>query len=902
MSLVSKFLSPQILEWSNKNGLTPALEDILVGIKKGFYSPEQGAETLQSLCTRAIADSEPRLLNFDNFKELIDEGDYLQITGQTDYSQSGEPSIFATDCEILTKALRPLAENFEYSNTESRYLDRVADFKMNTSDENGISVRDIVRYKSKYWQIWREEMENEGFLEVECPTFESIPGGADAKPFTTFYNELDQEMYLRISLELPLKKLIAGGFEKVFEIGRIFRNEGSSPQHLQEYTQIEWYCAYTDYDWAGKFVKRVYQRVVEEILGVMTQTAYNGSTINWAEWCTSSEATKNNWELVVGEKNTKAGWPKIPYFEAVRYFSKNTIDVENKNDQELLQMCHSNGITDAKLQDGTSSLMDKLWKKARVNTNNPFFLILPPVELEPLAKRDPKNPNLTQRWQVVAGGAELGKAFSELNDPIDQFGRFETQQQARDNGNEEAQFMDKDYVKAMEYGMPPMSGFGTSERFVSFLLGKHIRECVTFQHIRTQDQTSEIKNIQVVLFDSPDIQIWSKLNTASHLTASISAKNSHQIIGQEKTQSADGANIYLSIPHPIIIRETTSNQKLKDLVQLAKNSGLSIAEFTTDNRDNKSQQDDIASISSKNYSDIQFLGVAIFGEKKKTEKLTSQFNLFGSGNTNESSLPNPIEEKPEIKKNISFDQIDWQGGTILEYMQDSYKFESTARIVELGEDQNGKYAILDKTIFYPQGGGQPSDTGIFKIQQSFFSSAFKAIIGIAGDEQEYQVSIKKCLKQDNKVLHYYDGYLELNQIVDLSVNSQNRKTNINLHSKAHLIDFAVAQAGFDWIPTKGYSFADGPYVEYNGEVTVTPELITQIEQKVNELRLLNLEFKTIYSQDNNQIMIRNILIQDQNSISQCFCGGTHVNNTSELDYITIRKISCKKNTIKISYS
>jgi lysyl-tRNA synthetase, class II len=912
MSLVSKFLSPQQLEWSNRIGLTPALEDILIGINKGFYTSTIGSQMLNDLVAKALEDNKPNYPTFDHFKNLIDEGDYLQVTGSMDYSQTGEASIFASDYKVLTKALRPLPDTMDYTNTESRYLDRVADFKMNTKDESGLAIRDIIRYKAKYWQIWREEMENEGFLEVECPVFESIPGGAEAKPFTTFYNELDQEMYLRISLELPLKKLVAGGFERVFEIGRIFRNEGSSPQHLQEYTQIEWYCAYTDYDWAAKFVKRVYQRIVEEILGKMNQVAYNGSDINWGEWCSQSEAKKMGWELINTNKDSKhsiAGWPKIPYFEAVRYFSGGKIDTENKTDQELLQMCKSNGITDVRITDGAGALMDKLWKKARVNTTNPFFLVLPPVELEPLAKRDPTNPELTQRWQVVAGGAELGKAFSELNDPIDQFGRFSKQQEARDSGNEEAQFMDVNYVKAMEYGMPPMSGFGTSERFVSFLLGKHIRECVTFPHIREQKQDSEVKNIQVVLYDDSSIPMWSKLNTASHLTASISARNRYEILGQDKVQSADGVDISLSIPHPIVIRQTTSNQKLKDLIQSAKKSGLSVSEFTIDNRDGKSQQDDIARLTAKNYDEVEFLGVAIFGDKKKTEKLTSEFVLFGENNLQGEDLALQSKMETEVER-ITFDQIPWQGGTILEYWQDSYKVESTAKIIELGENELGKYAILDRTIFHPQGGGQPSDVGFFQIKSSLLGDVFKALVGIVSSQQNYEVDITKCVKEDKKVLHYYDGHLEIDQEVTIKVDPQTRSQNIQLHSTAHLLDFAIAELGLSWEPDKGYSFPVGSYVQYNGEVEVTPELISSIEYKVNELRLQGLDFKISYTRDtkfkhSGSEVTRKVAIEGRNKVTnetpEQDCGGTHINNTRELSPIKIRKIQSKKGTIKASY-
>jgi lysyl-tRNA synthetase, class II len=482
--LTQKFLSAELLDWSISSGLYPQIESILDNIQKGYYDPDKGSKMILALVEFALDKNAPTLMNFDEFKGLVDEGDYVQVSGKLDYSNTGEASLFADNFTILTKSLRPLPDTMEYANTESRYLDRVADFKNNTKDEKGNSVRDIIRAKAKYWAIWREEMQEEGFLEVECPVFESTPGGAEAKPFTTFYNELDQDMYLRISLELPLKKLIAGGFEKVYEIGRIFRNEGSSSQHLQEYTQIEWYCAYTDYLWAAEFTKRVYQRVVKELLNTEIQTDYYGNKINWGNWCSPSMAKKNGWTLL----DNKDGWPMIPYYTAVRYFSMGEIDVENKNAEQL---CELGKKFDLELTPelGMATLLDKLWKKARVNTRDPFFLTLPPVELEPLAKRDPKNPDLTQRWQIVAGTAELGKAFSELNDPIDQFGRFQDQQKARDAGNDEAQFMDENYVKAMEYGMPPMSGFGTSERFVSFLLGKHIRECVTFPHVR-----KEVKN------------------------------------------------------------------------------------------------------------------------------------------------------------------------------------------------------------------------------------------------------------------------------------------------------------------------------------------------------------------------------------------------------------------------
>jgi lysyl-tRNA synthetase, class II len=754
--LTQKFLSAELLEWSISSGLYPQIESILENIEKGYYEPEKGSKMILALIEFALDKKEPHLMGFDVFKGLVDEGDYVQVSGKLDYSNTGEPSLFANNITVLTKSLRPLPDTMEYDNTESRYLDRVADFKNNTKDDKGNSVRDIVMAKAKYWSIWREEMEKEGFLEVECPVFESIPGGAEAKPFTTFYNELDQDMYLRISLELPLKKLIAGGFEKVYEIGRIFRNEGSSPQHLQEYTQIEWYCAYTDYLWAAKFTKRVYQRVVKEILNTDIQIDYYGNKINWGNWCTPKMAKENGWIML----DDKDGWPMIPYFEAVRYFSKGGIDTENKTAEEL---CELGKKFDLELTPdlGMGTLLDKLWKKARVNTRDPFFLTLPPVELEPLAKRDPKTPDLTQRWQIVAGTAELGKAFTELNDPIDQFGRFEDQQKARDAGNDEAQFMDENYVKVMEYGMPPMSGFGTSERFVSFLLGKHIRECVTFPHVRR-----EVKNVSI---------------------------------------------------------ET----KIMQLQEQVNNLNLEIAK------------------------------------------------LGGNVISN-------TEVKVSKAKSVTFDDLNFGNGTVLEYWKDSYLVKSKAKTLTIDTDEMGTFVTLDKTIFYPQGGGQPTDIGEIKVNGK---TVFK---------------VTKCLKLDNIVKHYGEligGDLKPGAETELLIDKENRIQNVNLHSTAHLLDYAVSELNPGWIAEKGYSFPEGPYVQYSGETEVNEKLIADIEAKVNELRLKNIDFVVNYTQDGDQIF-RSILI---NEVSKCACGGTHINNTNELHPIKIRKISCKKGVIKLSY-
>lgn len=579
--------------------------------------------------TLPLENNSENKLTFDHFLNLFDEGDYIQATGNLELSQRGEPSLFVNKFEILTKSLRPLPEKMDYENIESRYLDRVADIKMNTKDPNGLSVRDIIKMKAKYWQIWREEMVSAGFLEVECPIFETTPGGADAKPFTTFYNELNEETHLRISLEIPLKKLIAGGFEKVFEIGRIFRNEGSSPTHLQEYTQIEWYWSYSNYYDAMPFVAKIYRRIALEILGSLEQIDYQGNKINWGQWLDKKEAEKQGWEMF-------EGWPAIPYYEAVRYFSKNyytggMIDLEGKNYGDLLEIAKKCSI---EIEKGTSiaNVIDKIYKKvARPFMVNPMFLILQPVDLEPLAKRDPQNPDLVHRWQIIAGGAELGKCFSELNDPLDQLERFKEQQKARDAGDDEAQFMNEDYVKAMEYGMPPLSGFGVSERLVSFLLGKHIREAVTFPHTRSKDdeniKSKETMVAHAVLLNTPEIPNWSKLNAAAHLSASFASRVGKSLIHIDHSTTKDGEIIPMNIQHAILMKETEQKSKLLELKRLAETQGLTVSVFTEEMRESSNDLKVSEKQSAKNAEDVGFLGVLVFGERKQVEDLTTGFKL-----------------------------------------------------------------------------------------------------------------------------------------------------------------------------------------------------------------------------------------------------------------------------------
>jgi lysyl-tRNA synthetase class 2 len=393
------------------------------------------------------------ILNLNFWKKVLDRGDFIFCIGIPFKTQKGEKSLEVKYLELLTKSLRPLpTEWFGIEDQELRLRRRY--LEMILSPE----TREIFVKKSIFWQTFREELKKEGFLEVETPVLEPIPGGAEARPFITHLNALDEDFYLRISLELSLKKLLVGGFEKVFEIGRIFRNEGIDREHLQDYTQLEFYWAYHDYNDLMQFVERLYKKVIKKTTGSLV-TIYQDKKINW------------------GKK-----WPRVEYVQLFKKFTG--IDPVKASRDELYKKAKELNLNPEEFA-GKGRLIDLIFKKtARPTLIQPCFLINPPVEIEPLAKRLETNPNLVERFQVMACGTELGKGFSELNDPIDQRKRFEEQLKLREAGDEEAQMFDEEFVIALEYGMPPTAGFGISERLFAVLMNKPVRECVIFPLMR----------------------------------------------------------------------------------------------------------------------------------------------------------------------------------------------------------------------------------------------------------------------------------------------------------------------------------------------------------------------------------------------------------------------------------
>ncbi len=388
------------------------------------------------------------------FAKNIEAGDFVEVRGKFFLTKAGEKTLEVVDWKILSKNIRPIpTEYFGLKDEEALLRKRYLDLMMNPE------ARELFRKKNIFWQTVRNFLTERGYLEVQTPIMEMIPGGAEAEPFITHHNALDQDFYLRISLELSLKRLLVGGYEKVFEIGRVFRNEGMDRSHLQEFDNVEFYEAYSDLEKGILMVEEMYKLIVGNVVGKM-ETEYEGEKIKW-----------------------NGNWPRVDYFEA---FQKETgIDLSSEiTVQNLKAKADELGIKYEK-EYSLGRMIDTIYKKTmRIKLIQPCFLVGHPLAVSPLAKLDPKNPKKVLRIQPIAGGQELGNGFAELNDPIDQRKRFEEQAKLRESGDKEAQMMDEDFVEALEYGMPPAFGFGMGERLFAFLMNKSVRETVIFPLVK----------------------------------------------------------------------------------------------------------------------------------------------------------------------------------------------------------------------------------------------------------------------------------------------------------------------------------------------------------------------------------------------------------------------------------
>ena len=389
---------------------------------------------------------------------LLDNGDFIEAHGPVIKTKTGEVSVNVERLRLLTKSLRPLPKSHEeFANKEERFRRRYIDTNANPD----VYQRYIRR--SRFWQATRDFLNAEEFVEINIPVLENTAGGADANPFVTHMDALDQDFYLRISHELPLKRLLVAGYEKVFDIGPRFRNENYSDEHLPEHVAMEWYWAYADWEKGMELTERLVRQIADKT------------------WASRQFKLLNGQEVDLGKDGEH--WPRVSFVEIIR--EKYGLDVFTCTLDQVKEQLKLHGL-EVEKQDNRARGIDKLWKKVRATIPGPAFLVDIPTFLQPLAKTQPGNPELTEQFNLLLGGSELCKAYSELNDPLDQLERFSEQQAMRDAGDDEAQMLDIDYVEALEYAMPPACGLGFSERLFWVLEGVTAREGVPFPQLRRE--------------------------------------------------------------------------------------------------------------------------------------------------------------------------------------------------------------------------------------------------------------------------------------------------------------------------------------------------------------------------------------------------------------------------------
>ena len=383
---------------------------------------------------------------------LLDTGDFIEATGPVIKTKTGEISVDVRRLRLLTKSLRPMPTAQDgFTNKEERMRRRYVDMNVN------LDVRDRFIRRARFWQATRDFLNERGFYEVNVPVLEHTTGGADANPFVTHMDALDNDFYLRISHELPLKRLLGAGFEKVYDIGPRFRNENYSDEHLPEHVAMEWYWAYADWRDGMQFMTEMYRHVLKETFGTL------------------------QFKLGEFEVDLEGEWEEWDYAQVIK--DRYGIDPFDTTIDEVKKALKENKLEVEKTENLARGI-DKLWKNIRKDVAGPVWLVNTPLFISPLSKANPDRPETVQRFQPVIAGSELGNGFSELNDPLDQYQRFVEQQNMRDAGDEEAMMLDIDFVEMLEYGMPPACGWGYSERVFWIFEGVTAREGVPFPQLR----------------------------------------------------------------------------------------------------------------------------------------------------------------------------------------------------------------------------------------------------------------------------------------------------------------------------------------------------------------------------------------------------------------------------------
>ncbi|MEZ7939805.1 MAG: lysine--tRNA ligase [Flavobacteriales bacterium] len=427
-----------------------------------------------------ICTGEDKTLYNDVFKKLLDLGDFIGIKGETFITGTGEPSVKITELHVLAKSVKPLPVvktdkdgniHDAFTDPELRYRMRYVDLVVNPD------VKETFIKRSKIMTSMRNFLSNKGYLEVETPILQPIPGGAAARPFITHHNSLDTSLYLRIANELYLKRLIVGGFDGVFEFAKAFRNEGMDKTHNPEFTMMEMYVTYKDYKWMMETTEQMLETICMDVLGTT--------------------------KVTIGENQVdfKAPFKRVTMIGAIK--DHTGIDIDGMDEVQLREVCSELNVPMDETM-GKGKLIDEIFgEKCEGNYIQPTFITDYPIEMSPLCKAHRDNPELTERFELMVNGKELANAYSELNDPIDQRARFEEQVKLADRGDDEAMFIDQDFLRALEYGMPPTSGMGIGiDRLTMFLTGNDsIQEVLFFPQMRPEVFQTESSEPVIELSD-----------------------------------------------------------------------------------------------------------------------------------------------------------------------------------------------------------------------------------------------------------------------------------------------------------------------------------------------------------------------------------------------------------------
>lgn len=556
---------------------------------------------------------------FELFKDTADIGDFLEVRGRLLKTARGEMSLVVSAWRIITKSLRPLPEKWHgLQDVEERYRRRYLDVLSNED------VRKSFILRSKLLTAVRRFYDSHGYLEVELPILQALAGGATAAVFETHHNALDLNFNLTIAQELYLKKLIVGGFNKVYEVGRRFRNEGIDATHNPEFTMLESQEAYADAKSQRQFIQDLVQSLVRELFGT-DSFQYEGQTIDTGK------------PFIVRE-----------YLDVIAEYA-GISDVRSKSREELVEVAHKYGA-DIEPADEFEKIIDKIYKKAvRPKLIQPIFLINYPVEFNPFAKRREDDKTLIDRFQLVMGGLEVTNCFSELNNPVDQKERYEDQDRKKRKGDGEISPSDQDYLEAMEYGMPPNGGIGIGiDRLAMLFMNTgNIKDAILFPTMKPEDggagsngadgangagknaKKKENQIAVIILNAGANLVGWQRMNTVAHLSASFAGTAGKKLFKYESAKTADDKDIKLNIQHAIMIKEMDSNDAVKSVIAQASEKGLAIAEFTREMIETTSDNKVLAMTKEKNFDEIEYLGVLVFGPKSLVEEVSKGAVLVG---------------------------------------------------------------------------------------------------------------------------------------------------------------------------------------------------------------------------------------------------------------------------------